>query len=467
MQPSPNDAAIQRVLWRVLLLNLLVAFIKLGIGFATGAISMVADGFHSLVDGLSNVVAIIAQWIAARPPDDEHPYGHRRFEAVATFIIGGLLMLAAWEVLQAAGRRLLAGGEPDVLPASFAALIGTLLVNLLVVWYERRRADDLNSRVLAADASHTMTDVLVTCSVIVGLGLVELGIGWADPAMALFIVVVIVRVGWRIIGESVNVLVDAAPLPANLIEEAALSIPQVDEVSHVRSRGAGGEIYVDMEAQVAPEITADHAQHIRQAIQSAVQEQFPQVTEVQVNFAPHMDKEPDYALRTRAAADGLGLGVHEVIAIPSDRGYTLEMHVEVTEGLSLQSAHEQVTALEAKLTAMDDIHQVVTHIEPASGHGAPLSHSHTALKLRDDAMAMARELYPDADWHDGLIRLALGGYALTMHCHLPGNISVEEAHNIAEQVETRIRADLPQIQRVTIHTEPRGDDLTPKPPSNS
>jgi len=175
-----------------------------------------------------------------------------------------------------------------------------------------------------------------------------------------------------------------------------------------------------------------------------------------VNFAPHQDKEPDYALRTRAAADGLGLGVQEVIAIPTDDGYNLEMHVEVPEGLSLKTAHEQVTALEAKLTAMDDIQKVVTHIEPASGHGAPLSHSHAALKLRDDAMAIAREMYPDANWHDGQIRLALGGYALTMHCHLPGNISVEEAHHIAEHVETRIRSDLPQIQRVTIHTEPKG-----------
>ena len=274
--------------------------------------------------------------------------------------------------------------------------------------------------------------------------------------MALLIVLVIARVGWRIISESVNVLVDAAPLPANLIEQAALSIPQVDEVSQVRSRGAGAEIYVDMEAQVAPEITADHAQHIKESIQSAVQEQFPQVAEVQVNFAPHQNGAPDYALRTRAAADGLGLGVHEVIAIPSDRGYSLEMHVEVTEGISLAAAHAQVTALEAKLTAMDDIYQVVTHIEPASGQGAPLSHSHSALKLRDEAMTIARKLYPDADWHEGLIRLALGGYALTMHCHLPGTISVEEAHQIAEQVETRIRADLPQIQRVTIHTEPQG-----------
>jgi divalent metal cation (Fe/Co/Zn/Cd) transporter len=100
---------------------------------------------------------------------------------------------------------------------------------------------------------------------------------------------------------------------------------------------------------------------------------------------------------------------------------------------------------------------VVTHIEPRNRHGAALTHSHNALQLRDKAVTIAEELYQQANWHDATIRLTLGGYALTMHCHLPASISVEEAHTIAEQVETRIRADMPSIQRVTIHTEPEGE----------
>lgn len=449
-----TDAAIQTVLRRILVLNLLVAFAKLGMGVMTGAIAMVADGIHSLIDGLSNVVAIIAQWIAARPPDAGHPYGHRRFEAIATFIIGGFLLLAAWEVLKSAVNRLSQGGQPEVIPASFAVLMGTLVINVFVVWYERRRGKALNSRILVADASHTFTDVLVSLSVLVSLLLVEAGFQRADALVALLIVLVIARMGWHIVADSVSVLVDAAPLPAEQLQQVVLHVPQVEQVSEVRSRGAGDDIRVDMEVQVAPEITADHAYAIKGAIQEAVIAQFPSVKEVQVTFTPYSEAKPDIALRARAAADALGLGVHEVTVIPTDGGMTLEMHVEVERGISLAQAHEKVTALEEKLNAEPGVRGVITHIEPASGQGAPLSHSHSALRLRDDAVGTARALYPEADWHDGTIRFELGGYALTMHCHLPGSVSVEEAHQIAEQVETRIRADFSQIQRVTIHTEP-------------
>lgn len=452
--PPTHDAAIQKVLRQILILNLLVAFAKLGIGFFTGTLSIIADGFHSLVDGLSNIVALVAQYIAAQPPDEDHPYGHRRFEFIATFIIGGFLLLVAWEVLKAAIDRLRTGETSDVLPASFAVLLGTLAVNIFVVVYERQRGKALNSPILLADATHTLTDVMVTCSVLVSLGLSSLGIEWADGAVALFIVVLIGRMGWRIISESTSVLVDAAALPAPTIQKTILTVPNVDKVLQVRSRGAGDTIFVDVDVQVAPEMTADHTHNLETAIHHKIHEQFPNVKEVRVTFTPERTGAIDYALLARAFADGLGLGVHEVVSVPTEKGVLLEMHVEVPRGLSLVGAHEKVSALENQLMARDDVADVITHIEPQNRHGAALTHSHGALALRDQAVEIATTLYPIADWHDATIRLALGGYALTMHCTLPGEVSLEEAHAIAEQVETRIRADMPLIQRVTIHTEP-------------
>lgn len=450
-----NDAAIQRVLWRILTLNLMVASAKLIVGLSTGAIAMVADGFSSLIDGLSNLIAIFAQRLAAKPPDKDHPYGHRRFETLATFIIGAFLLLAAWEVLQAAIGRLLEGGQPEVTALSFGVLGATLVINLFVVWYERKRGRELDSVLLLADAKHTFTDVLVTISVIISLILVQFGLAWADAGVALIIVLVIARMGWKIISEAGDVLADAAPIEAGDLERVALAVPQVDSVAQVRSRGAGDDVRVDMEVQVASELSAEHTHNIGNAIQEAVQTQFPMVREVQVSFAPKTDARPDYLLWARAAADGLGLGVHEVIAVPLDDGLNLEMHVEVARGLSLAAAHEQVQQFEQKLLSHERISGVITHIEPRSGQGAPLAHSNAALALRDEALTIAQTLYPDAEWEAAQIRLALGGYALTLRCCLPGAISVEEAHQIAEQVETRIRADVELIQRVTIHTAPR------------
>lgn len=451
---STPDSQIQQVLRRVLVLNLAVAFAKIAVGLATGAVSIFADGIHSLVDGFSNIVAIGAQWLASQPPDSEHPYGHRRYEAIATFMIGGLLMLVAWEIANAAIRSLREGSHPQVTPASFAVMAATLVVNIFVVVYEGGRGRALNSRILIADAQQTLTDVMVSSSVIVSLILIRLGVGWADGVVALLVVVAIVHLGWQIISDSVNVLVDSAPLQADQLSAVVANIPQAGQVLQARSRGAGEDVRVDLDIQVAREMTADHVQSIRQSIQQAIQVQYPQVAEVQVIFTPQAIKSNDYALRARAAADGLGLGVHEVIAIPSEGGMTLEMHVEVGRGLTLETAHQQVTTLEQTLLQADDITAITTHIEPLSDHGAPMSHTQAALHLRDQALSIAQARYPQGDWHDATIRLALGGYALTMHCHLPKTMSVEEAHQIAEEVETHIRAELPQIQRVTIHTEP-------------
>ena len=429
-----HDHIIRRVLWRVLLLNLIVAFSKLAIGFATGAISIIADGLHSLIDGASNIIALVVQTIAARPPDEDHPYGHRRYEAIGTFIIGGFLLLTAWEVLKAAAGRLVRGGEPEVLTESFGVLLGTLVVNIIVVWYERQRGEQLQSPLLLADASHTLTDILVTCSVMGGLVLVKIGFSQADAITGLVIVLVIARMGWHIIAESINVLVDAAPLHAGDVSEIVEAIPPVEKVLRVRSRGGSDDMRVDLEVQVASEITADHADHIRDAIRTTVKQHFPSVREVEVGFAPHRGGTPDIALLARAAADGLGLSVHEITGVPGDAGLTLEMHVEVSRGISLAKAHEQVSALEESLRSRPEICEVITHIEPVNAHASPLTHSHTALHMRDRALELASSLYPDAQWHDGLIRLAPGGYALTMYCSLPGIVSVEEAHQIAEQV---------------------------------
>lgn len=444
-----------QILSRIFWLNLIVAVAKLGIGGVSGAVAILADGVHSLIDALANLIGLVAAKIAAQPPDEDHPYGHGRFESIATFLIGGFLMLAAWEVLQAAVGRLLSGGAPQIGPPAFGVLLATLVVNVVVVLYERAQAARLGSRILAADAQHTLTDVLVTLSVLASLALVELGWLWADGVAALLIVAVIGRMGWRIINESLAGLVDLAPLSPQAIMETVEQLPQVAAVKQVRSRGVGGDVHVDLTVQVKPELTAEHAHNIRHAIQETVRADFPAIAEVLVTFAPGKGHQPDYLLRARAAADALGFGVHEVVAIPHDGGIRLEMHVEVPRGLSLNTAHEQVTLFERKLLADGDIISILTHIEPTDAHGAPLSQSGVALQLRDDALTVANTLYPDANWHESAIRLALGGYALTMHCHLPGSISVEEAHHISEQVETKIRASFPQIQRVTIHTEPQ------------
>jgi cation diffusion facilitator family transporter len=446
------------VLWIVLALNAVVAAAKLITGVITGSVAMIADGFHSTVDAASNVVGLVGLRLATRPPDEDHPYGHRRFETLATLGIGGLLLMAAWEIVQTTLDRVLNGHTPEVTTVSFVIMLSTMALNGFVIFYERRQGNRLKSEILLADASNTTADLYVSLSVLISLVVVRLGFPWIDVVAALLIVGVIARTSFRIIGQTSSVLADRQILDPKAISQLIGDIPGVEETTRVRSRGTEEAVYVDIDTRIKPAVTTDHAYAIARAIKERIREAYPEVEEIQVNFAPQRNGETDYMLEARAIADAMGLSVHEVIPVPVQDGISLEMHVEVKPGLTLGEAHRQVTEFENRLRErLPMISEVLTHIEPSDPHGSPLSQTQAALDVRDRALSIANQLYPDGHWHHAAIRLALGGYALTMHCYLPASVSVEEAHTIAEHVETSIRNEMPQVQRVTIHTEPPPD----------
>jgi cation diffusion facilitator family transporter len=447
---------IRTVLILTLVANVVVALGKLAIGVATGVLAMVADGVHSLLDGVSNVIGLVGNTLAARPADANHPYGHRRFETLASLVVGGMLLVTAWELVKDAIAHLSADSKPQVGPINFIAMIVTLVVNLGVTLYERREGKRLNSEFLTADAEHTRSDVMVSLSVLASMVLVSLGIRWADAVVTLVVVAIIGAAAWRILRKSASILVDAAALDPAEIGQVVSGVPGVKRVKQARSRGPGDEIHVDLDLEVAGPTTAAHSEAIAKEVRTRLREQFSGLTDIQVHFATARQSQVDYALTARAEADALGLGVHEVIATHNDHGLTLEMHIEAPRKQSISKAHALVTQFEERMhQAIPGLARIVTHIEPAH---APDDIGHDdgqARLLAHRAITMARNLYPANHWHDLDIRAESdGGFAISMHCHVPGEMSLEDAHRLAEQVETEVRAEFPAIHRVTIHTEP-------------
>ena len=189
--------SIRNVLWAVLALNLAVALAKLTYGIISHSAAMEADGFHSMFDGASNIIGLVGMWFAARPADQDHPYGHGKFETFAAALIGILLIFAGYTVGRGAVDGLSGDGLPtEVTTISFAIMLGTLAVNILVTTWERRAGKRLGSEVLVADASHTLSDVMVSTGVIVSLVVVRLGWQQADGIVALIVAAVILRTAW-------------------------------------------------------------------------------------------------------------------------------------------------------------------------------------------------------------------------------------------------------------------------------
>jgi len=454
-----NQDEVRQVLVVTLALNVIVAVCKIIIGIWSGVLSVSADGVHSLVDASSNVIALLAHRIATRPPDEDHPYGHRRFETVAALGIGAFLLLTAFELISVALDRLhQGGGAPVIAPVTFAVMIATLGVNLFVTTYELRAALRLGSLLLTADAAHTRSDVFVTVSVLISMVCVVLfRWAWADIVTTVVIVGFILHAAWEVLSSTGRVLVDTAPYPPDQLSAWVEALPSVEHVIRARSRGSVDAAQVDIDVQVAPEMTAAQTQAISEAIRDELESKIYGLSEVEVHFVPITDRPADYALMARARADALGLTTHEVYVRDGEDGKVMEMHVEVPPGQTLGKAHEQVSQLEADIRSrLPEVEEVITHIEPAIMEKVAADSSQQAeLEVfRKQVKNLLNAHFPQADWHNMEIFPTLSGFTVAMHVTLPAQITVEAAHQIAESAEILLRAHLPLIERVTIHTEP-------------
>ena len=278
--------SIRNVLWAVLALNLAVALAKLVYGIMSHSAAMEADGFHSLFDGASNIIGLVGMWFASRPADVEHPYGHAKFETFAAALIGILLAFAGYTVGKGAIDSLLGRGVPtEVTTISFAIMLGTLAVNIVVTTWERRAGRRLGSEVLIADAGHTLSDVMVSVGVIISLVIVRLGLEQADGIVALLVAVVIFRTAWGILRGVLHTLGDAARLPRTS-RCRRLRRARRGSCHGVRTRGSESSVYVDLHVQVAPGTTVERGHAIAHEVEAALRARTGQITDVVVHWSP-------------------------------------------------------------------------------------------------------------------------------------------------------------------------------------
>ena len=278
--------SVVRVLYRVLILNLIVAVAKIALGYSTGAVSVISDGFHSLTDSASNVVGLIGVSIARRPPDENHPYGHRKYETIASVGILLFLIIVLLEVVSAAIDRLRTGAAPTVLPQGIGVMAVTLIVNVLVMNYEARRGRELKSEVLLADAKHTRSDVLTSATVIAALIGVSLGYPLLDPLAALFVAGFIGHACWEIAQGASRILSDEIVIAEDEVRAVVQTVPSVVGCHQIRTRGSADHVFVDMHIWLDGEMRLDAAHAASHVVKDKLMARYPQIVDVVIHIEP-------------------------------------------------------------------------------------------------------------------------------------------------------------------------------------
>jgi cation diffusion facilitator family transporter len=286
VRPTDRRRAISRVLLRVLGLNLVVAAAKIAFGAATGTVSILSDGFHSLADTGSNVVALVGVRVANRPADESHPYGHRKFETLASTAILFFLLLALVEVVRQAVGRLGGDARPAVTWLSFGVMVSTLAVNVGVVVYESRAARRLRSEVLLADAHHTRSDVFTSLTVIAALVGVQFGWPQLDAAAALVVAVFIGLAIFEIAREASGILVDTAVIDPEQIQDVVRGVTEILGCHHIRTRGSPDHAFLDMHVWLPGHLRLDEAHRLSHVVKDRLMESFPALQDVVIHIEP-------------------------------------------------------------------------------------------------------------------------------------------------------------------------------------
>ncbi len=278
---------VRRVLLAVLSMNLIVSVAKIIIGTATGTSSVRADGIHSIFDCMGNLAAIVGVQVSARPADADHPYGHGKYETIASLVIGLMLLVAAFEVGSGAIIAL-ASGKAATQPSSLSlgVMIVTLVINLSLTAFESHMGKRLGSSILGADSKHTLSDALVTISVIVGLVVVNLGFPIADPIATLVVTAAIIVTSLEILGDVNRTFSDTARIDPALLRNTARDVHGVVQCHAIRTRGMESEIYVDMHVLVDADMSIGDAHKVAQQVEDKVKERFQQVRDVMVHLEP-------------------------------------------------------------------------------------------------------------------------------------------------------------------------------------
>ena len=271
----------------VLILNAIVALVKLGVGLRTGSLTVLGAALESGLDMFNNVIGVMLVAVAGRGPDENHPYGHDKFETLGALGIVGFLSISCFELLRSGVSALMSGRAPErIAPADVWVIIATVGVNMFVVWYERRRARELGSAFLLADAAHTGSDILVTLMAVASLAFSAIGLVWLDGAFAVTVALIIAWSGYQIMRQTIPVLVDERAIDSTRLRDVVLGVRDVLEVRQTRSRStASGQIFVEVTIAVSGTMSVDDAHRLADEVEAAIERAFG-VSQVTVHVEP-------------------------------------------------------------------------------------------------------------------------------------------------------------------------------------
>jgi cation diffusion facilitator family transporter len=434
-----------------------MAAAKFAVGIAIGSLALISEALHSSVDVIATVITWLVVRVSDLPADDEHHYGHGKFESLSALFVIALLYVLAGGILVESWSRLREGAAPPTLSAiPFVVLVIDIAVNFWRARALHRTARATRSQALAADALHFASDVLGSIAVIIGLVLTGLGYVWGDSAAAIAVAVMISILGLRLGRSTIETLLDRAPQGASEKAAAAIrSVPGVVDVERVRVRMVGPTHFIDAIANVPRTYPIDRVEAIKKSAQDAVSKVLGDA-DLTFTAVPVARDNESVRERIMVIARNSGLAVHHVTVHDLGGRLTVSIDLEVDGEMPLAAAHDIAHDLERSIREDfgDDV-EVDTHIEPLEPE-LPVGADAALERVETIRAALARFAANGAihDIHNVRVRNTDAGEIVNFHCRAAPSMSVIKVHESVDEIERALRRRFPTIKRVISHAEP-------------
>jgi cation diffusion facilitator family transporter len=434
-----------------------MAAAKFVVGIAIGSLALISEALHSSVDLVATIITWMVVRVSDRPADEEHHYGHGKFESVsALFVIAMLYVLAGGILVEAYGRLHEGAAPPKLSVIPFAVLLIDIAVNLWRAFALHRTARDTKSQALAADALHFASDVLGSIAVIIGLALSGLGYVWGDAAAAIGVAVVISLLGLRMARSTVETLLDRAPEGVSEKAAAAIrTVPGVVDIERLRVRMVGPTHFIDAIVKVPRTYPIDRVDEIKKNAQAAVTKALDDA-DLTFTAVPVARDNESVRERIMVIARNSGLAIHHVTVHDLGGKLTVSIDLEVDGEMALVAAHDIAHGLERSIRDEfgADV-EVDTHIEPLEPE-LPLGADAAPDRVEAIAAALSRFAADGAihDIHNVRVRDTEAGEIVNFHCRAAPSMSVIRVHENVDEIERALRRAFPTVKRVISHAEP-------------
>ena len=429
-----------------------VVIVEIVVGLAVNSLAVLSDGLHALLDVVSSAMLFFVTRAALKPPDDEHTYGHEKFETIGGLVAGIILVGVALLIFYEAAVRLM--GDVRVNEslgfAGFIAIGYTLCVDFFRITVFRR-AGSTHSTSVKAGFYDAVSDLSSTIIALFGFGLATLGVSKGDSVASVFLGVMLIYLSIRLVRASVIELSDSTSKGMTYdIQKTILSEEDVLKNENLRARHVGSKTFIETTVQVSNTLSLDEAHALASRIEGRLTKAFGNV-EATIHIEPAKGETGmDLLVEKLARVDGVR-EVHEISTVYAGGKLYVTLHAIVDPKLSVEEAHDIAEKVERNMHAeIKQLEHVTVHVEPA-GEVRAVEIGESELK---SIILRATDGFA-ADFRvDKVITYVAGGKRyINMDCCFTNQITIAEAHDLASKVEKEVKERFTDAV-VTVHIEP-------------